>query len=275
MMKNAIDVLTGGFSFWMFGFGLSYGEGSLRRVNMENFLHQQIYIFNSIQQSILWLGKIFCRCRWFWFSNGRDLLLIFLSICVRRNRSIWGNKEKLWLSIFRNHHHFRSHCGAYKLLFLHHLLGVQHVCLLPARPLAVGGDGLPQDDGRGGPGRQLRRQPRGRGRRLRGWEAAKYWHQNSLHKNVKVKLDGHLYQALSLIIIHWQHKQERKLCTQQIKMLRVGFGVLYIFPSCEDARSTDWAVGQQQGAGHGERHQHHYWGLHAMVGLDRLQSGEV
>ena len=32
MMKNAIDVLTGGFSFWMFGFGLSYGEGSIRWV---------------------------------------------------------------------------------------------------------------------------------------------------------------------------------------------------------------------------------------------------
>ena len=30
MMKNAIDVLMGGFSYWMFGFGLSYGEGTLR-----------------------------------------------------------------------------------------------------------------------------------------------------------------------------------------------------------------------------------------------------
>ena len=39
MMKNAIDVLTGGFSFWMFGFGLSYGEGSLRRVlKIENLI---------------------------------------------------------------------------------------------------------------------------------------------------------------------------------------------------------------------------------------------
>lgn len=46
MMKNAIDVLTGGFSFWMFGFGLSYGEGSLRLVN--NIVCViQIQMFNS------------------------------------------------------------------------------------------------------------------------------------------------------------------------------------------------------------------------------------
>jgi len=30
MMKNAIDVLMGGMSFWMLGFGLSYGEDSIR-----------------------------------------------------------------------------------------------------------------------------------------------------------------------------------------------------------------------------------------------------
>ena len=46
MMKNAIDVLTGGFSFWMFGFGLSYGDGSLRLVNKEDLLLPQIHMFN-------------------------------------------------------------------------------------------------------------------------------------------------------------------------------------------------------------------------------------
>ena len=30
MMKNAIDVLMGGFSYWMFGFGLSFGDGPYR-----------------------------------------------------------------------------------------------------------------------------------------------------------------------------------------------------------------------------------------------------
>ena len=30
MMKNAIDVLMGGMSFWMLGFGLSYGEDAIR-----------------------------------------------------------------------------------------------------------------------------------------------------------------------------------------------------------------------------------------------------
>ena len=33
MMKNAIDVLMGGFSFWLVGYGLSFGEGSIRRVD--------------------------------------------------------------------------------------------------------------------------------------------------------------------------------------------------------------------------------------------------
>lgn len=183
MMKNAIDVLTGGFSFWMFGFGLSYGEGSLRLVINSKFALSKFKCL--IQQSFLWLGKILCRCRWFWFSNGRDVLLIFLSICLRRNRSIrpfekMKNNSDCWdVYIVRNYHNFRGHCGANKLLFLHHLFGVQHIRLLPARSLAVGGDGLPQDDGRGGPGRQLRRQPRGRGRCLRGWEAGKYWPKNS------------------------------------------------------------------------------------------------
>lgn len=29
MVKNAIDVIFGGLSFWMFGFSFSFGEGSL------------------------------------------------------------------------------------------------------------------------------------------------------------------------------------------------------------------------------------------------------
>ena len=49
MMKNAIDVLTGGFSFWMFGFGLSYGEGSLRRVlKNENMISPYINVYSVI-----------------------------------------------------------------------------------------------------------------------------------------------------------------------------------------------------------------------------------
>ena len=36
MMKNAIDVLMGGFSFWLVGYGLSFGEGSIRQVDISN-----------------------------------------------------------------------------------------------------------------------------------------------------------------------------------------------------------------------------------------------
>ena len=49
MMKNAIDVLTGGFSFWMFGFGLSYGEGSLRLVlKIENLISPNLNVYSVI-----------------------------------------------------------------------------------------------------------------------------------------------------------------------------------------------------------------------------------
>ena len=80
MMKNAIDVLMGGFSYWLYGYGLSFGEGVFRldcfcfdlnfaivdkipsliintRSPTSHFSHLLSY-----QQSFLWLGRLLCQC---------------------------------------------------------------------------------------------------------------------------------------------------------------------------------------------------------------------
>ena len=71
--------------------------------------------------------------------------------------------------MIRNDDNFRSNRGEDKLLLLHFLLRAEHIRVLPARPLAVVGAGRVQADGRGGPRRQLRGQPRGRGGGARRW----------------------------------------------------------------------------------------------------------
>lgn len=40
MMKNIIDIVLGGFTYWIFGYGFSYGRGSLTTpvVAMGDFL---------------------------------------------------------------------------------------------------------------------------------------------------------------------------------------------------------------------------------------------
>ena len=53
-----------------------------------------------IQQSFLRMGKILCRRGRFWFSNGRDFLLVFLSVRLRCHRSILENEEK-WRMLTR------------------------------------------------------------------------------------------------------------------------------------------------------------------------------
>ena len=94
MMKNVVDVVLGGVSYWAIGYGLSYGSDTVSVYEVwifrENlFNHVLIFVVGKIlilllmedlflgDKYVLWLGILVCG--WFWSDDWPHIHYLLLS----------------------------------------------------------------------------------------------------------------------------------------------------------------------------------------------------